>query len=108
MRFSFLASLVSLAAVAASVMAGDSPFPGRPHSKPATPKYVFAHFIVGIAAPYTQADWTADLQLAQAAGINWLALNIGALSSPLGAAGSHPAQARETMIHQPIFGVCLT
>ncbi|EIW78824.1 glycoside hydrolase family 71 protein [Coniophora puteana RWD-64-598 SS2] len=40
-------------------------------------KYVFAHFIVGIVASYTQDDWTADMKLAQSIGIDGFALNIG-------------------------------
>ncbi|KAJ6470374.1 glycoside hydrolase [Mycena sanguinolenta] len=45
--------------------------------KRATPKLVFAHFIVGIVDGYTQADWANDIALATATGIDAFALNIG-------------------------------
>jgi glucan endo-1,3-alpha-glucosidase len=40
-------------------------------------KSVFAHFIVGIVASYTQDDWTNDMTLAQSMGIDGFALDIG-------------------------------
>ena len=40
-------------------------------------KNVFAHHMVGFTAPYTAADWTEDITLAHAAGIDGFALNIG-------------------------------
>ncbi|KAL8709183.1 MAG: hypothetical protein Q9220_006063 [cf. Caloplaca sp. 1 TL-2023] len=42
------------------------------------PKSVFAHHIVGNTAAYTPADWTNDITLAKAAGIDAFALNIAA------------------------------
>ena len=40
-------------------------------------KYAFAHHIVGNTAPYTQATWTSDIQLAKNNGIDGFALNVG-------------------------------
>ena len=40
-------------------------------------KAVFAHHMLGFTAPYTSADWTQDITLAHAAGIDGFALNIG-------------------------------
>ncbi|KAJ7864559.1 glycoside hydrolase [Mycena leptocephala] len=45
--------------------------------KRATPRLVFAHFMVGIVDGYTQADWANDIALAAATGIDAFALNIG-------------------------------
>ncbi|KAI3319431.1 carbohydrate-binding module family 24 protein [Xylariaceae sp. AK1471] len=41
-------------------------------------KAVFAHFLVGNVPAFSQADWEADIVLAQAAGIDGFALNIAA------------------------------
>ncbi|KAI0754950.1 glycoside hydrolase [Daedaleopsis nitida] len=41
------------------------------------PKIVVAHQIVGLTAGFTVEDWTADLTLAQANGIDGFALNVG-------------------------------
>ncbi|KAI0391548.1 carbohydrate-binding module family 24 protein [Xylariaceae sp. FL0594] len=41
-------------------------------------KAVFAHYIVGNVASFSQADWEADIQIAQQAGIDGFALNIAA------------------------------
>jgi len=41
-------------------------------------KAVFAHYIVGNVAAFSQADWEADIAIAQAAGIDGFALNIAA------------------------------
>lgn len=49
-----------------------------PFGKMAGPKSVFAHFIVGNANAYGQSDWVDDMRLAQAAGIDAFALNVGA------------------------------
>ncbi|KAG8876747.1 hypothetical protein FRB97_003961 [Tulasnella sp. 331] len=38
---------------------------------------VYAHFVVGFVANYTQADWTNDMTLAKQTGIDGFALNIG-------------------------------
>ncbi|KAK4688116.1 glucan endo-1,3-alpha-glucosidase, partial [Tremellales sp. Uapishka_1] len=40
-------------------------------------KHVFAHFMVGIVSTYAQADWEADMKLAQSKGLTGFALNIG-------------------------------
>ena len=39
--------------------------------------FVFAHFMVGNSFPYTVEDWTNDIQLALAHGIDAFALNVG-------------------------------
>lgn len=41
------------------------------------PKYVFAHFMVGNAYPYTVDNWVSDIKSAHANGIDAFALNIG-------------------------------
>ncbi|KAI9058333.1 glycoside hydrolase family 71 protein [Trametes sanguinea] len=41
------------------------------------PKMVVAHHIVGLTAAFTVDDWTSDIQLAQANGIDGFALNVG-------------------------------
>lgn len=48
-----------------------------PTGSSGTGKSVFAHFMVGNAYPYTANDWTTDIGLAQAAGIDAFALNLG-------------------------------
>lgn len=40
-------------------------------------KLVFAHFMVGNTFPYTLKDWSDDIALAQANGIDGFALNVG-------------------------------
>ncbi|KAI0086496.1 glycoside hydrolase [Irpex rosettiformis] len=40
-------------------------------------KFVVAHHMVGNTYPYTQDDWSADIEQAHAAGIDGFALNIG-------------------------------
>ncbi|KZP22436.1 glycoside hydrolase family 71 protein [Athelia psychrophila] len=74
-RFSRLLAVAALAssALAASVPAREFELEDRASGT----KYVFAHFIVGFVASYLQADWTADMQLAQAIGIDGFALDIG-------------------------------
>ncbi|KAL8283904.1 hypothetical protein RQP46_005336 [Phenoliferia psychrophenolica] len=44
-------------------------------------KYVFAHVVQGDFQQYEAADWTADIALAKAAGIDAFALNVGADST---------------------------
>ncbi|KAF7331829.1 hypothetical protein MKEN_00063000 [Mycena kentingensis (nom. inval.)] len=41
------------------------------------PKLVVAHFMVGFTFPYTIADWSLDIRLAAAKGIDGFALNVG-------------------------------
>ncbi len=48
---------------------------GRPLAEA---KAVFAHFLVGNVQAFSQADWEADIALAQAAGIDGFALNVAA------------------------------
>ena len=40
-------------------------------------KYVWAHFIMGNAYPYTYDTWMKDIRLASASGIDGFALNLG-------------------------------
>jgi glucan endo-1,3-alpha-glucosidase len=40
-------------------------------------KYVIAHHMVGNTFPYTLDDWTEDITLAHASGIDGFALNTG-------------------------------
>ncbi|PSR74813.1 hypothetical protein PHLCEN_2v9527 [Hermanssonia centrifuga] len=55
-----------------------SPFRHRKVSKrDGSQKFVVAHHMVGNTYPYTQDDWTSDIQAAHAAGIDGFALNIG-------------------------------
>ena len=42
-----------------------------------SPKYVIAHHMVGNTFPYTLDDWTEDITLAHASGIDGFALNVG-------------------------------
>ncbi|KAJ7109754.1 glycoside hydrolase [Mycena crocata] len=41
------------------------------------PKFVVAHFMVGNTFPYTLQDWTDDINLATASGLDGFALNVG-------------------------------
>ncbi|WWC86171.1 uncharacterized protein L201_001044 [Kwoniella dendrophila CBS 6074] len=57
--------------------------------------YVWAHHMVGNTYPYTQSNWANDISLAQAAGIDGFALNMGSdswqvdrISDAYAAAGS--------------------
>lgn len=43
----------------------------------ASRKYVVAHYMVGNTFPLTADDWTADIALAYASGIDGFALNVG-------------------------------
>ncbi|KAF7365193.1 hypothetical protein MVEN_00390900 [Mycena venus] len=43
----------------------------------ANPKLVVAHFMVGNTFPYTLQDWTDDINLATASGLDGFALNVG-------------------------------
>ncbi|KAI5123868.1 hypothetical protein M0805_005685 [Coniferiporia weirii] len=49
----------------------------KPLEKRDTQKYVFAHHMVGNTYPYTVTDWSNDIKLASANGIDAFALNIG-------------------------------
>ncbi|KZW03361.1 glycoside hydrolase [Exidia glandulosa HHB12029] len=69
MKISFLSLTLFALGTAASVV---------PLQKRATPKLVFAHFMVGIlGTTYTLQDWVNDINLAKATGIDAFALNIG-------------------------------
>ncbi|EIW78759.1 glycoside hydrolase family 71 protein [Coniophora puteana RWD-64-598 SS2] len=78
MKLSF-SRLVQAAALASSALGAILPTRGTEElvDRASGDKYVFAHFMVGIVASYTQDDWTADMQLAQSIGIDGFALNIG-------------------------------
>ncbi|PQE15541.1 alpha-1,3-glucanase mutanase protein [Rutstroemia sp. NJR-2017a WRK4] len=47
----------------------------------ATPRYVFAHFMVGIVQDYTLSDWKTDMSYAQEIGIDAFALNCASIDS---------------------------
>ncbi|PQE29288.1 alpha-13-glucanase mutanase protein [Rutstroemia sp. NJR-2017a BBW] len=47
----------------------------------ATPRYVFAHFMVGIVQDYTLSDWKMDMSYAQEIGIDAFALNCASIDS---------------------------
>lgn len=63
--------------------ATSTPTPGSGSFTPTTPipgsgtKYVWAHFIVGNAYPYTYDTWMNDVRLASASGIDGFVLNLG-------------------------------
>ncbi|KAG6837624.1 hypothetical protein H0H93_006145 [Arthromyces matolae] len=50
---------------------------GRKAKRDAAPKYVVAHHMIGNTYPYTTQDWTDDIALASASGIDGFALNMG-------------------------------
>ncbi|PLN84053.1 glycoside hydrolase [Aspergillus taichungensis] len=45
----------------------------------AEPKYVFAHFMVGIVENYQLADWIEDMKIAQSIGVDGFALNCASI-----------------------------
>jgi glucan endo-1,3-alpha-glucosidase len=51
--------------------------PTSTNSTSDNPKLVVAHVIVGNTYAFTPAAWAADMQLAQGAGIDGFALNVG-------------------------------
>ncbi|KAG4035498.1 hypothetical protein MFRU_001g02670 [Monilinia fructicola] len=50
-------------------------------SRETAPKYVFAHFMVGIVENYTLVDWKTDMAYAQEIGIDGFALNCASIDS---------------------------
>jgi hypothetical protein len=66
-------ALLSLLALAARALA----LPMRRQAQ-SPPKLVVAHVIVGNTYGFTRDTWTADIQLAQSAGIDGFSLNVGA------------------------------
>ncbi|OJJ73093.1 hypothetical protein ASPBRDRAFT_73559 [Aspergillus brasiliensis CBS 101740] len=74
--------LVFLASIVASIL---HPALGAPAldvglTEPqAEPKYVFAHFMVGIVENYQLEDWVTDMKAAQAIGIDAFALNCASI-----------------------------
>ena len=57
---------------------GSVPQPSQiPADTSGSQKFVFAHHMVGNTYPYTVDDWTSDITLAHASGIDGFALNMG-------------------------------
>lgn len=54
-----------------------SSVPTSPSQSDGSRKYVVAHHMVGNTFPYTPQDWTDDIVLAHASGIDGFALNMG-------------------------------
>lgn len=78
-------SLPSTTATASSAISpsatGSIPQPSQlPAATNGSQKYVIAHHMVGNTFPYTLDDWTEDITLAHASGIDGFALNIGSES----------------------------
>ncbi|KAJ6613323.1 glycoside hydrolase [Mycena sp. CBHHK59/15] len=74
MRFFTVFSLLALSRAAVI------PFKRSVHlrqTNTTTPKIVVAHHMVGNTFPYTLQDWTDDINLAQASGLDGFALNVG-------------------------------
>lgn len=70
----------SESASAESTTSAPSSAPSSQSSQPPSSpnqKYVVAHHMVGNTFPYTTADWSADIALAHASGIDGFALNMG-------------------------------
>ncbi|KZP09492.1 carbohydrate-binding module family 20 protein [Athelia psychrophila] len=72
-----LSGLLAFATLVAGVLGAATSRDFELEDRASGTKYVFAHFSVGIVASYAQSDWTNDMQLAQAIGIDGFALNIG-------------------------------
>ncbi|KAI0354941.1 glycoside hydrolase [Trametes cingulata] len=68
-------ALYSLGLLAAAAFVNAAPMKVARQS--GVPKIVVAHHIVGLTAAFTVDDWTSDIQLAQANGIDGFALNVG-------------------------------
>jgi glucan endo-1,3-alpha-glucosidase len=77
----FTALLLLLATLmlahAAPIRRQAPPPPTSNNSTSGNPKLVVAHVIVGNTYAFTPAAWAADMQLAQGAGIDGFALNVG-------------------------------
>lgn len=73
MHFRSVISSLGLLAAAAFVRAA----PMKVARQSGVPKVVVAHHIVGLTAAFTVDDWTTDMKLAQANGIDGFALNVG-------------------------------
>lgn len=77
MRFfssKFAALALFVAAAAAMPLNATQSLVARQDSGP---KKVFAHFMVGVVASYTAADWENDINQAKGVGIDGFALNCG-------------------------------
>ncbi|KAI0822261.1 glycoside hydrolase [Trametes gibbosa] len=71
----FRSAISSLGLLAAAVFVNAAPLKVARQS--GVPKVVVAHHIVGLTAAFTLNDWTSDITLAQANGIDGFALNVG-------------------------------
>ncbi|KAI0661905.1 glycoside hydrolase [Cubamyces menziesii] len=69
-------ALYSLSLLASAAFVNAAPVKTARQSS-GVPKVVVAHHIVGLTAAFTVDDWTSDIQLAQANGIDGFALNVG-------------------------------
>lgn len=69
-------ALYSLGLLASAAFVNAAPLK-TPRQSSGVPKVVVAHHIVGLTAAFTVDDWTSDIQLAQANGIDGFALNVG-------------------------------
>lgn len=67
----------TLSAPSTTATASSSIPPTLPVATNDSQKYVIAHHMVGNTFPYTLDDWTEDITLAHASGIDGFALNIG-------------------------------
>ncbi|GCB23199.1 mutanase Pc12g07500 [Aspergillus awamori] len=73
-------SLVVLAAIVASILNPVLGASALDVAEPQVePKYVFAHFMVGIVENYQLEDWITDMKAAQAIGIDAFALNCASI-----------------------------
>ena len=72
------ATALSSISPTSSSATGSIPQPSQlPAAANESQKYVIAHHMVGNTFPYTLDDWTEDITLAHASGIDGFALNIG-------------------------------
>ena len=85
----FRTRLHALGLLAASAFVQAAP---SKNARADVPKIVVAHHIVGLTASFTVDDWTSDISLAQANGIDGFALNVG--NDPY-----TPTQAQNAYVH---------
>ncbi|EIW59482.1 glycoside hydrolase [Trametes versicolor FP-101664 SS1] len=71
----FRSAISSLGLLAAAAFVNAAPLKVARQS--GVPKVVVAHHIVGLTAAFTVDDWTSDMTLAKANGIDGFALNVG-------------------------------
>ena len=76
--FSSPSTTLSSVSPTSSPTSGSIPQPSQiPADTSGSQKYVIAHHMVGNTFPYTLDDWTEDITLAHASGIDGFALNVG-------------------------------